>query len=43
MLGYLAFPRMLVSTAQIQLSNQNDTCIELFGYNGLELIKDIIK
>lgn len=42
-LGYLAFPRMLVSSAQIQLSNNNDYCIELFGHNGLELIKDIIK
>jgi len=40
-LGYLALPRLMVREPWVRLSSNSDTRIELHGYNGLDLIRDL--
>ncbi len=42
-LGYLALPRLMVPERWVRLSASSDARIELHGYSGLELIRDLIK
>ncbi len=42
-LGYLALPRLMVRQRWVRLSGSSDTRIELQGYNGLDLIRDLIQ
>lgn len=42
-LGYLALPRLMVPQRWVRLSAASDSRIELQGYNGLELIRDLLK
>ncbi|HSW46241.1 MAG TPA: recombinase family protein [Phycisphaerae bacterium] len=40
-LGYLALPRLMVADRYVRLSAASDARIELHGYNGLDLIRDL--
>ncbi len=40
-LGYLALPRLMVREPWVRLSSSSDTRIELHGYNGLDLIREL--
>jgi DNA invertase Pin-like site-specific DNA recombinase len=42
-LGYLALPRLMVREPWVRLSSSSDTRIELHGYNGLDLIRELTK
>ncbi len=42
-LGYLAMPRLMVSQPWVRLSAASDARIELHGYSGLDLIRDLLK
>lgn len=42
-LGYLALPRLMVGERWVRLSAASDTRIEMHGYSGLELIRDLMK
>ena len=42
-LGYLALPRLMVGERWVRLSAASDTRIEMHGYSGLELIRDLVK
>jgi DNA invertase Pin-like site-specific DNA recombinase len=42
-LGYLALPRLLIKEPSIRLFSPDDSRIELFGHDGLELIKELLK
>jgi len=42
-LGYLALPRLMVPERWVRLSASSEARIELHGYNGLELIRDLVK
>lgn len=41
-LGYLALPRLMVPQPWVRLSAGTEARIELHGYNGLELIRDLL-
>ena len=41
-LGYLALPRLMVPQRWVRLSAASDARIELHGYNGLDLIRDLL-
>jgi len=41
-LGYLALPRLMVSQQWVRLSAGSDTRIEMQGYDGLDLIRDLL-
>jgi len=41
-LGYLAFPRLLVRTHPIRISYRDNWRIELFGHHGLDFIKELL-
>jgi len=40
-LGYLALPRLMVREPWVRLSSSSDARIELQGYNGLDLIREL--
>lgn len=40
-LGYLALPRLMVRDPWVRLSSNSDTQIEMHGYNGLDLIREL--
>ena len=42
-LGYLALPRLMVPQRWVRLSAASDARIELHGYNGLDLIRDLLQ
>jgi hypothetical protein len=42
-LGYLALPRLMIPEPWVRLSGSSDARIELQGYNGLDLIRELIK
>ncbi len=42
-LGYLALPRLMVREPWVRLSSSSEGMIELHGYNGLDLIRDLIQ
>ena len=42
-LGYLALPRLMVRERWVRLSGSSEARIELQGYNGLDLIRDLIQ
>ncbi|MBN1360328.1 MAG: recombinase family protein [Sedimentisphaerales bacterium] len=42
-LGYLALPRLMVPQRWVRLSASSNARIELQGYNGLDLIRDLLK
>lgn len=42
-LGYLALPRLLVPQPRVRLSAASDARIEMHGYNGLDLIRDLLQ
>ena len=42
-LGYLALPRLMVREPWVRLSSSSETRIELHGYNGLDLIRELIQ
>ena len=42
-LGYLALPRLMVPEQWVRLSAASDSRIEMQGYNGLDLIKELMK
>lgn len=42
-LGYLAMPRLMVSEPWVRLSGGDDGLIALHGYNGLDLIRELIQ
>jgi len=42
-LGYLALPRLMVPQQWVRLSASSETRIEMQGYDGLGLIKDLLK
>jgi len=42
-LGYLALPRLMVSERWVRLSASSESRIEMQGYNGLELIRDLLR
>jgi DNA invertase Pin-like site-specific DNA recombinase len=41
-LGYMAFPRMLVKSYNVRLFNSSDGQLELYGYRNLDVIKNIL-
>lgn len=41
-LGYLALPRLMVREPWVRLSSSSEARIELQGYNGLDLIRELI-
>lgn len=41
-LGYVALPRLTVRNSAFRLTSTNDALIEMHGYSGLQLIKDIM-
>ena len=42
-LGYLALPRLMVPQRSVRLTAASDARIELQGYNGLDLIRELAK
>ena len=42
-LGYLALPRLMVPQPYVRLSAGSDSQIQMHGYNGLDLIRDLIQ
>ncbi len=42
-LGYLALPRLMVPEPWVRLSAASDARVELQGYNGLDLIRELLK
>jgi DNA invertase Pin-like site-specific DNA recombinase len=42
-LGYLAMPRLMVPDRCVRLSGASDAQIEMHGYSGLDLIRDLIQ
>ena len=42
-LGYLALPRLMVPQQWVRLSGSSDARIELQGYNGLDLIRELLQ
>jgi hypothetical protein len=42
-LGYLALPRLMVPQRWVRLSAASDARIEMHGYNGLDVIRDLLK
>ena len=42
-LGYLAFPRLFFRPMLIRLSSGNDPRIDLFGHQGLDFVKEVLK
>lgn len=42
-LGYLALPRLMVPDRCVRLSAASDARIEMHGYNGLDLIRDLVR
>ena len=42
-LGYLALPRLMVPQRWVRLSARSEARIEMQGYSGLELIRDLLK
>ena len=42
-LGYLAIPRIMVRDRFVRLSSSSDASLELFGYSGLNLLKDLMQ
>jgi len=42
-LGYLALPRLMVSERWVRLSAASEARIEMHGYNGLDLIRDLLQ
>ena len=42
-LGYLALPRLMVREPWVRLSSSSEARIELHGYNGLDLIRELIQ
>ncbi|MBS3821806.1 MAG: recombinase family protein [Phycisphaerae bacterium] len=42
-LGYLALPRLMVPQRWVRLSANTEARIEMQGYNGLQLIRDLLK
>jgi DNA invertase Pin-like site-specific DNA recombinase len=41
-LGYLALPRLMTPHRQVRLAYSSDVCVELQGYSGLDLIRDLL-
>ncbi len=41
-LGYMFFPRIMTQNRSVRLFDSSDGTIEQFGYNNLEMIKDVI-
>ena len=41
-LGYLAFPRMLVKSRNVKIFGENDCQLDLYGYNNLDMIESIL-
>jgi hypothetical protein len=41
-LGYLALPRLMTPRRQVRLTSSSDTRIELQGYSGLDLIRELL-
>ncbi len=42
-LGYLALPRLMVPEPWVRISGSSSAWIELHGYNGLDLIRELIR
>lgn len=42
-LGYLALPRLMVPQRRVRFTAASDAQIQLHGYNGLDLIRDLLK
>jgi DNA invertase Pin-like site-specific DNA recombinase len=42
-LGYLALPRLMVPQRWVRLSSTNEARIQLHGYSGLELIRELLR
>ena len=42
-LGYIALPRLMVPQRWVRLSAASDARIELHGYSGLDLIRDLLQ
>jgi hypothetical protein len=41
-LGYLAMPRLMVRQRSVRIFSTSDTKLEMYGYNGLDMIKTLI-
>jgi DNA invertase Pin-like site-specific DNA recombinase len=42
-LGYLAMPRLMVRERSVRIFSTSDTKIEMYGHNGLDIIKGLIE
>jgi hypothetical protein len=42
-LGYLALPRLLVRDRAIRLFGTSETCLDMYGHTGLELIFELAR